>query len=54
MLYHFLPNARTHAHRHIYIYIYIYIYIFNCLCGSVAKASETQAVGHEFEPRPDH
>ena len=37
----------------LYIYIYIYIYI-NCLCGSVSKASETQAVGHGFEPRPDH
>ena len=24
-----------------------------CLCGSVAKASDTQAVGHGFEPRPD-
>ena len=37
-----------------YIYIYIYIYIiFNCLYGS-AKASVTQAVGHGFEPRPDH
>ena len=37
----------------IYIYIYIYIYI-NCLCGSVAKTSDTQAVGHGYEPRPDH
>ena len=40
------------------IYIYIYIYILNlilhCLCGSVAKASDTQAIGHGFEPRPDH
>ena len=25
-----------------------------CLCGSVAKASDTQAVGHGFDPRPDH
>ena len=32
----------------------IYIYIYNFLCGSVAKASDTQAVGHGFEPRPDH
>ena len=31
-----------------------YIYVYNCLCGSVAKASDTQAVGHEFDPRPDH
>ena len=23
-------------------------------CGSVAKASDTQAVIHEYEPRPDH
>ena len=36
------------------IYKYIYIYIFNCLCGSEAKASDTQAVGHGFDPRPDH
>ena len=27
---------------------------YNCLCGSVAKASYTQAVGHGFDPRPDH
>ena len=55
---------------YIYIYIYNIIglfifnysieYIFNiyilknCLCGSVAKASDTQAVGHGFDPRPDH
>ena len=26
----------------------------NYLCGSVAKASDTQAVGHGFDPRPDH
>ena len=26
----------------------------NCLCGSVAKASDTQAVGHGFDHRPDH
>ena len=40
---------------YIYIYIFIYIYIYkNCLCGSEAKASDTQAVGHGFEPRPDH
>ena len=26
----------------------------NCLCGSVAKASDTQAVGHGFDPSPDH
>ena len=37
------------------VYIYIYIsYLINCLCGSVAKASDTQAVGHGFDPRPDH
>ena len=30
------------------------LYIYNFLCGSVAKASDTQAVGHGFEPRPDH
>ena len=22
----------------------VYVYIYNCLCGSVAKASDTQAV----------
>ena len=48
----FLYNIYTY----IYIYIYInkYIYTFNCLCGSVANASDTQAVGHGFEPHPDH
>ena len=38
-------------------YLVIHIYSYNnhdCLCGSVAKASDTQAVGHGFEPRPDH
>ena len=32
----------------------VYYCVKNCLCGSVAKASDTQVVGHEFEPRPDH
>ena len=27
---------------------------YYCLCGSVVKASDTQAVGHGFDPRPDH
>ena len=26
----------------------------NCLCDSMAKASDTQAVEHGFDPRPDH
>ena len=43
----------TRIHSYVYMYIYIYIYI-NCLCGSVAKASDPQAVGHGFDPRPDH
>ena len=46
------PNDKTEKPSHErsrYIYIYI-----NCLCGSVAKASDTQAVGHGFDPRPDH
>ena len=36
-----------------YHYTYIYIYM-NCPCGSVAKASDTQLVGHGFDPRLDH
>ena len=28
--------------------------VCNCQCGSVAKASDTQAVRHGFEPIPDH
>ena len=36
-------------HKEMCIYIYK-----NCLCGSVAKASDTQAVGHGLDPRPDH
>ena len=32
----------------------ISLYIINCLCGSVAKASDTQAVGHGFDPHPNH
>ena len=27
---------------------------YDCLCGLVVKASDTQAVGHMFDPRPDH
>ena len=38
----------------VYIYIYILFFLFNCLCGSVSTASDTQAVGHGFDPRPDH
>ena len=36
------------------IYIFKYIYTVNYLCSSVAKASDTQAVGHGFEPHTDH
>ena len=52
----------TCINTHIYIYIYIYVceinnynykYIITAY-GSMAKASDTQAVGHGFEPRPDH
>ena len=34
-------------------YIYIYIYITDCV-AQLAKASDTQLVGPEFEPRPEH
>ena len=34
------------------MYSYIVLYIYPC--GSVAKASDTQAVGREYEPHPDH
>ena len=55
------PNAIVQLNRIGVYYIlnryininYIYLYI-NCLCGSVAKASDTQAVGRGFEPRTDH
>ena len=30
------------------------MWLSNCLCGSVAKALDTQAVGHGFDPRLDH
>ena len=50
-----VTNILYNIYVYIYIYIYIYInYIHNCLCGSVAKASDTQTVGHGFEPRPEH
>ena len=35
------------------MYIFIYIYT-NCLCGSVAQASDTHAIGHGLEPRPEN
>ena len=35
---------------HVYIQIYIYI----ACVAQLAKASDTQAVGHGFKPRPDH
>ena len=38
----------------IHLYPLFVLYINNCLYGSVAKASDTQALGHGFEPRPDH
>ena len=52
----------TYVYMHlsnIYIYIYIYMNISTaCMAHeqltAVAKASDTQAVGHGFEPRPDH
>ena len=49
----------TYIHKLANIYIYIYIVnkldnLFYCLCGSVANASDTQAVEHGFEHRPDH
>ena len=34
-------------------YIYIYIYLTACV-AQLAKASDTHAVGREYEPRPDH
>ena len=33
--------------------IHVILHVILYLCGSVAKASDTQAVGHEFDPRPD-
>ena len=40
---------------YIYIYIYVYIYIIIIACvDQLAKASDTQAVGRSFEPRPDN
>ena len=36
-------------------YTYCVTHVSNCPCGSVGNASDTQAVGHGFEPRqPDH
>ena len=35
------------------MYIYISIYTTACV-AQLAKASDTQAVGRGFEPRPDH
>ena len=44
--------------KYIYrIYIYIYIYILTACVAQwliILKASYKQAVGHGFEPRPDH
>ena len=41
--------------RYIIVYsICICIYIYICLCGSVAKASDTQAVGYGLDPRQDY
>ena len=42
-----------HKYIHTYIYTSIHTY-YNCMCGSVAKVSDTQAVGHGFDLRPDH
>ena len=32
----------------------MYVYIKYRVSSSMAKAADTQAVGHGFEPRPDH
>ena len=56
---HSLHKVTINIYICIYMYIYIYIltivYIYiNYICGSVAKKSDTQAVGYGFDPRPDH
>ena len=39
----------------VFMCVYICNCMFkNCLCGSVAKVSDTQEVGHGFDHRPDH
>ena len=51
MSFHLTIIVMMSTHKSMYIYT---ILIVNCLYGSVVKASDTQAVGHGFEPRPDH
>ena len=46
-----IPRVSVFGHCPYLGYFTLYI---NCLCGSVAKASDIQAVGHGFDPRPDH
>ena len=54
-----LPNSKlVVSHRDLTeeetsIHVGTHIHI-NCLRGSVAKASDTQAVGRGLDPRPDH
>ena len=39
---------------HVHIAIALTRIAYNCQRVSVANASDTQEVGHGFEPRPDH
>ena len=47
-------RSYRHLMDNVNVCICMCVSVNNCLCGSVAKASDTQAVGHEFDPRPDH
>ena len=38
------------AYIHLWVHICLYMCIKNCPCGSVAKASDTQAVGRGSSP----
>ena len=42
-----LHNTHTHTHTHTHIHKQTHTPTFS-------KASDTQAVGHGFDPRPDH
>ena len=54
MIYQLIYSIIYNKYRARNIYIYIYNDYIKFVCGSVAKASDTQAVGHGFEYRPDH
>ena len=54
---HFIPSnniGEVFIYKKIAFMSHIYIRILTAYVAQLAKASDTQAVGHRFDSRPDH